>query len=212
MLREGEPRKSLSSPGHGASPARLVNMRTTTGAQTGKPRYEWQAGRTAQTPATETSPLRWTNTPLHAHEPMLGRKHTTPHVQSLPQPPGHPAGKREVPGAVGGDRGRWRARSKKRLRMRTCTQERAYTCMCQNPLAPSEHHAAHSPCHTAHAYNRIQNTMRHLPANMVKSKCKSGTVTTNPGDRSHGPQPGTESSHRPYRRRKYQTRRVLRYG
>ena len=148
MLREGEPHKSQSSLGHGASPARLVNMRTTTGAQTGKPRYEWQAGRTAQTPATETSPLRWTNTPLHAHEPMLGRKHTTPHVQSLPQPPGHPAGKREVPGAVGGDRGRWRARSKNGYRYARAHRNARARAPTDPARTLRKIRSTHSPCQT----------------------------------------------------------------
>ena len=65
----------------------------------------------------------------------------------------------------------------KRLQVRTCTQECACTCQSPIPLAPSGKLAAHTPPAKHQPSNRIKNTMRHLPANMVNSKCNTGTET-----------------------------------
>ena len=185
-------------------------MRTATGAQTGKPRHEWQAGRTAQMPAAGPHHNGGRTHPYMRTSPRSEHS-TPPHMQSLPQPPGHPAGKRGVPGAVGGDRGRWRARSRKgygSARARRNARTRAN--------APSRSHPPNNTPHTPPATQLMQANEFSTPCATCRRtwstpNARSGTVTTNPGDRSHGPQPGTESSHRPYRRRKYQTRRVLRY-
>ena len=193
MLREGEPHKSQSSPGRGASPARLVSMRTTAGAQTGKPRHEWQAGRTAQTPATETSPLRWRNTPLHAHEHTLG-KHKPPHNTCNPchshlgtQQEGAGCQEQWEETGEGGGRGAREGYGYARVR------RSAHTRAC----AKTRSHPPNNTQHTPPATQLMHATEFRTPCatcrrTWSKIKCKSGTVTTYPGDRSHGPQPGTK--------------------
>ena len=53
--------------------------------------------------------------------------------------------------------------------------------------------------------------MRHLPTDMVESNA-TGTGAKNPVTALKAPSQGQKTSRRPYQRRKYQTRGVLRYA
>ena len=184
-------------------------MRTTTGAQTGKPRHEWQAGRTAQTPAAgphhyggrthpymRTSPRSEQSTPHHTCNPChshLGTQQESAGCQEQWKETGE-----------GGGRG-----------AKTATGTHVHTGMRVHvpqptPLAPSGKFPTITPPANTHHPIELRTPCANCRRTWSTPNVNREQRRTNPGDRSHGPQPGSESSHRPYRRRKYQTRRVLR--